>query len=204
MPVLTRRRDPDANQETWLIHYDDIRVGSISQRAGVPADKDQWGWSVGFYPASDRGPRASATAKSFDPAPRHLRYGMAGGCSPSSQKPISQTTGGTPLRWKRATWDASLKLPTQVAAGRSACFCGAAIGIADMESHTCPAPSPSPRPSRLRLRDRSRQNGYAERLIGSIRRECADHMIVVGERHLRHVLLCLHEILIMRHAHIYR
>jgi hypothetical protein len=68
MPVLTRRRDPDANQETWLIHYDDIRVGSISQRAGVPADKDQWGWSVGFYPASDRGPRASATAKSFDPA----------------------------------------------------------------------------------------------------------------------------------------
>ena len=34
------------------------------------------------------------------------------------------------------------------------------------------------------------QNGYAERLIGSIRRECVDHMIVVGERHLRHVLLC--------------
>jgi transposase InsO family protein len=33
------------------------------------------------------------------------------------------------------------------------------------------------------------QNGYAERLIGSIRRECGDHIIVVGERHLRHVLL---------------
>ena len=33
------------------------------------------------------------------------------------------------------------------------------------------------------------QNGYAERLIGSIRRECVDHVIVVGERHLRHVLL---------------
>jgi len=32
-------------------------------------------------------------------------------------------------------------------------------------------------------------NGYAERLIGSIRRECVDHLIVVGERHLRHVLL---------------
>src|SRR4029077_9450858 len=31
------------------------------------------------------------------------------------------------------------------------------------------------------------QNGYAERLIGSIRRECVDHIIVVGERHLRHV-----------------
>src|SRR5579863_5133425 len=33
------------------------------------------------------------------------------------------------------------------------------------------------------------QNGYAERLIGLIRRECIDHIVVFGERHLRHVLL---------------
>jgi putative transposase len=32
------------------------------------------------------------------------------------------------------------------------------------------------------------QNPYAERLIGSIRRECLDHMIVLGERHLRRIL----------------
>jgi transposase InsO family protein len=32
------------------------------------------------------------------------------------------------------------------------------------------------------------QNGYAERLIGSIRRECLDYVVVFGERHLRHVL----------------
>ena len=33
------------------------------------------------------------------------------------------------------------------------------------------------------------QNNYTERLIGSIRRECLDHVVVFGERHLRHVLL---------------
>ena len=32
------------------------------------------------------------------------------------------------------------------------------------------------------------QNGFAERLIGSIRRECVDHVIVAGERHLRRIL----------------
>src|SRR5476651_520480 len=32
------------------------------------------------------------------------------------------------------------------------------------------------------------QNGFAERLIGSIWRECVDHMIVLGEMHLRRVL----------------
>ncbi len=32
------------------------------------------------------------------------------------------------------------------------------------------------------------QNPYAERLIGSIRRDCLDHVIVIGEAHLRRVL----------------
>jgi transposase InsO family protein len=32
------------------------------------------------------------------------------------------------------------------------------------------------------------QNGYVERLIGSIRRDCLDNVIVLGERHLRHLL----------------
>jgi len=32
------------------------------------------------------------------------------------------------------------------------------------------------------------QNGYAERLIGSIGRDCLDHVVVFGERHVRHLL----------------
>ena len=32
------------------------------------------------------------------------------------------------------------------------------------------------------------QNGHVERLIGSIRRECLDHLVVSDEGHLRRVL----------------
>jgi transposase InsO family protein len=32
------------------------------------------------------------------------------------------------------------------------------------------------------------QNGYAERLIGTVRRECLDRMLIFGESHLRRVL----------------
>src|SRR5260370_32184508 len=47
---------------------------------------------------------------------------------------------------------------------------------------------------RLLIRDRDRAYGHVERLIGSIRRECLDHVIVFGEAHLRGVLkatLCI-------------
>jgi transposase InsO family protein len=37
------------------------------------------------------------------------------------------------------------------------------------------------------------QNGFAERLIGSIRRECVDHLVVLGEAHLRRVLKSYNE-----------
>jgi transposase InsO family protein len=44
------------------------------------------------------------------------------------------------------------------------------------------------------------QNGYAERLIGSIRRERFDHILVTSEQHLRHILACYMDNFIMRCA----
>jgi transposase InsO family protein len=32
------------------------------------------------------------------------------------------------------------------------------------------------------------QNGHIERLIGSVRRECLDHVVILGEAHLRRIL----------------
>ncbi len=38
MPELTRRRDPDALQETWLVYYGDVHAGTIAIRSGNPTD----------------------------------------------------------------------------------------------------------------------------------------------------------------------
>ena len=75
------------------------------------------------------------------------------------------------------------QIPRDLIRDRDACYGGLlvrrvhALGIRD---HPTSARSPW-------------QNGYAERLIGSIRRECLDHIVVTGEQHLRHVLKCYME-----------
>jgi hypothetical protein len=136
MPSLTHRRSPDSDQGIWIIHYDDIRVGSIAMRDGVPADKDQWGWSVGFYPAADRGLRASGTAKSLDAARAAFDVAWQWLLPKFTETDFTEHRQHRAFdAWKRAMWNRGCKLPRQVADGRSTCFCGAAIGIADMESH---------------------------------------------------------------------
>jgi hypothetical protein len=40
----------------------------------------------------------------------------------------------------------------------------------------------------IRLAAEPTRIAFSERAIGSIRRECLDHVVVFGERHLRHLL----------------
>ncbi|WP_146687897.1 hypothetical protein [Bradyrhizobium canariense] len=67
MTVLTRRREPD-RPDCWFVCYDDVRLGTIARRAGVPVDVDQWSWDCGFYPRSHAGHRSDGTAATFEVA----------------------------------------------------------------------------------------------------------------------------------------
>jgi hypothetical protein len=65
---LTRRRNPDALQETWMVQHKDVRVGTIAIRSGIPPDEDPWGWNCGFYPGSEPREHLSGTAKTLEEA----------------------------------------------------------------------------------------------------------------------------------------
>ena len=68
MPALTRRRDPDAQRETWLIYYGDVQVGTISERTGNPTGTPRWQWACGFYPGSHPSEHARGITETFDQA----------------------------------------------------------------------------------------------------------------------------------------
>ena len=62
MPTLTRRRYPE-RPDCWHVFYGDVHVGTIGIRSGVAFDKDQWGWSCGFYPGCDPGQHTNGSSK---------------------------------------------------------------------------------------------------------------------------------------------
>jgi hypothetical protein len=67
-PIPTRRRDPDAREETWRIFYGDVRVGVIAMRSGNPTTSEPWEWRCGFYPGSNPGECTYGMAATFDEA----------------------------------------------------------------------------------------------------------------------------------------
>jgi hypothetical protein len=136
MTALTRRRDPDASHETWRIFYGDIHVGTIGQRSGNPLGTDQWFWRCGFYPGSNPGNETNGTAADFGVARAAFESAwpvFLSKCTEADFLEYRRHRASTV--WRYAMSDAGCKVPTEVADGRSHCFCGAAISLADMDEH---------------------------------------------------------------------
>ena len=93
MPTLTRRRYPE-RLDCWHVFYGDIHVGTIAIRSGIPVDRDQWGWSCGFYPGSDPGEYLSGTAATFDQARADFGGGMAFVLGQAQPRPPSELSLG--------------------------------------------------------------------------------------------------------------
>jgi hypothetical protein len=136
VPALTRRRADRGHQETWLIYYDDINIGFIGQRAGVPKNVNQWGWSCGFYPGLEPSQHRRGTAATFEEARAGFEVAWA------ALQPEIPSAAFDAYRKERAfrawidgMWEARCKLPTQSASGRSKCFCGAEIDLTNTEAH---------------------------------------------------------------------
>ena len=135
MPALTRRRFPE-RPDCWHVYYDDVQVGEIAGRPGVPVHVDQWGWQCGFYPLDHRGRSFGGTAASFEAA--RVAFEAAW----KAYLPLCSEGDFTEHRrqrawtgWKYAMHDRGLPLPTQSSDGRTPCFCGAAIDIKGVDHH---------------------------------------------------------------------
>jgi hypothetical protein len=136
MPELSRRRSREGHQECWHIYYGDVRVGTITERAGVPHDVDQWGWRCGFYPVTHQHLHADGTAETFEQARADFEAAWAEylpRCAPTDFEEHRRQRAWT--AWKYAMHDTATKMPTSAPSGRSQCFCGTEIDIAGTERH---------------------------------------------------------------------
>ena len=126
MPTLTRRRSDNPHHVTWHVYFDDVHIGSIGERAGVPIDVDQWKWSCGFYPGLHPGQHRSGTASGFDDA----RIGFEA----DWKDLLPEVPEGAFEEWregrywtaqKYAMWERGEKLPSQIPSSLMRCVCGA-------------------------------------------------------------------------------
>lgn len=136
MASLTRRRENGWQAQHWLIFADDIRIGSIGMRTGVPVHAEQWPWTVAAYPASHWGIRAGGVARSFPEARAAFeRAWLEINPKITDADRMEHRRVRAHTEWKYRMWEAGFKLPTQVASGRSRCYCGAEIDIRSAPHH---------------------------------------------------------------------
>jgi hypothetical protein len=81
MSVLTRRRNPDARQESWQVYYGDLRVGTIAIRSGNLFATDPWGWRCGFLSGQPSKRLHVRHRGQLRPGARRLRGSLAHGGS---------------------------------------------------------------------------------------------------------------------------
>jgi hypothetical protein len=134
--AVTLRSCSDAHQAIWLIHYSDVRVGSIAIRVGVPADADRWAWSCGIYPNarslrddSGTAPNFKAARRDFDAAWRVMLPKLTEADFEAWRQQRDYTA------WNYAMRDAGLKTPTATGTGISKCLCGETITIGNSWEH---------------------------------------------------------------------
>ncbi len=115
-------------------------TSTTTKRSGVPFDAPQWEWKCGFYPASHRGVSAEGIAATFDQARADFEQAwreMQPEIGESDYQEHRLQRART--AWKYAMHDAGAKLPTQLASGRSKCFCGAELTAESISDHVLAA-----------------------------------------------------------------
>jgi len=138
MTALTRRRSDSSHQETWHIYFEDVRIGHIGMHAGVPLHQEQWGWSLGFYPGMEAGPRGGygGTTATFEDARAafEARWKLVEPTiTEADYEAWRRDRDGT--AWKYRMWAEHCLMPTQTKDGRSRCFCGEAITTGGIDDH---------------------------------------------------------------------
>lgn len=130
MPKLTRRSTADRHRKTWHVYYGDVHVGTIGERAGIPVHGDQWGWSCGFYPGLEPDQHRYGTAATFEMARERFEADWSALLPEIPEGAFDEYRHHRALQgWKQTMWAAGLPLPTQLATGRSQCYCGVEIDI---------------------------------------------------------------------------
>src|SRR5258708_25601931 len=124
MPQLTRRRYPE-RPDCWHVYFDDVHVGTIAIRSGIPHDKDPWSWSCGFYPGSRPGECTNGSAATFDQA--------RAGFEAAWRLFLAKRTEADFQAWrdardwtarKYAMWERGERLPSQKPSSLMTCPCG--------------------------------------------------------------------------------
>jgi hypothetical protein len=139
MPTLTRRRYPE-RPDCWHIYFGDVQVGTIAMRVGQPLDLDPWEWSCGFYPGSHPREHSNGTAETFDAARASFEEAWRVFSAKRTEGDYQAWRDHRDsTAWKYRMHDTGTPLPTQMASGRSKCFCGSPLEIATMDQHVLAA-----------------------------------------------------------------